>query len=160
VAEPFALSMADDWRGAAAAWEALESPYEQALALADGDEAAQREALAIFERLGARPAAEMTRKQLRQTGARGLPRGPMRATQANPYGLTPRQLEILLLLAEGLHNSEIAERLSTTPKTVEHHVSAILAKLHARSRAEAVRRAYEVGLIPSPASLSTTAQGG
>ena len=72
----------------------------------------------------------------------------MRATQANPYGLTPRQLEILLLLAEGLRNSEIADRLSTTPKTVEHHVTAVLAKLQARSRSEAVRLAYEAGLIP------------
>jgi DNA-binding NarL/FixJ family response regulator len=52
------------------------------------------------------------------------------------------------LLAEGLRNSEIAERLSTTPKTIEHHVSAILAKLNARSRAEAARLAYEAGMIP------------
>jgi DNA-binding CsgD family transcriptional regulator len=153
VAEPFALSMAGDWRGAAAAWKALESPYEQALALADGDEAAQREALTIFERLGARPAAEITRRRLRQTGVRRLPRGPRPATQANPYGLTARQLEILLLLAAGLHNSEIADRLSTTPKTVEHHVTAILAKLQARSRAEATRLAYDAGLIPQPAML-------
>jgi DNA-binding NarL/FixJ family response regulator len=54
----------------------------------------------------------------------------------------------LLLLAEGLHNAEIAERLSTTSKTVEHHVTAVLAKLEARSRAEAVRLAYEQRLIP------------
>jgi DNA-binding CsgD family transcriptional regulator len=148
VAEPFALSMAGDWRGAAAAWGALESPYEQALALADGDPAAQREALTIFERLGARPAAEIARQRLRAAGVRGLPRGPRPATRANPAGLTPRQLEILLLLAEGLHNGEIAGRLSTTLKTVEHHVTAILAKLHARSRSDAVRRAYDSGLIP------------
>jgi DNA-binding NarL/FixJ family response regulator len=57
----------------------------------------------------------------------------------------------VLLLAEGLHNSEIADRLSTTTKTVEHHVTAILAKLQARSRAEAVRLAYECGLIPQSA---------
>jgi DNA-binding CsgD family transcriptional regulator len=145
---PHALQISGDWRGAADEWEQLGCPYEQALALLDGDEAAQREALALFERLGAAPAAEIARQRLRQAGIRGLPRGPMRATQANPYGLTPRQLEILLLLAEGLHNSEIAERLSTTPKTVEHHVTAVLAKLQARSRSEAVRFAYEAGLIP------------
>jgi len=76
-----------------------------------------------------------------------LPRGPRQTTRANPQGLTSRQLEILLLLAEGLRNSEIADRLSTTPKTVEHHVSAVLAKLHARSRTEAVRLASEWGLL-------------
>ena len=67
-------------------------------------------------------------------------------------GLTPRQLEILVLLAEGLRNPEIAERLSTTPKTVEHHVSAVLAKLAVRSRAEAVRLAFERRLIHSEES--------
>ncbi|HEX3273010.1 MAG TPA: AAA family ATPase [Ktedonobacterales bacterium] len=156
VAEPFALSMTGDWRGAASAWEALESSYEQALALLDGDEAAQRQALGIFERLGAAPAVEIARQRLRAIGAHGLPRGPRPATQANPYGLTPRQLEILLLLAEGLHNTEIAERLSTTPKTVEHHITAILAKLNARSRVEAVRLAYESGLIPHSATTPST----
>ena len=94
--------MAGDWRGGGGRLGALDCPYEQALALLDGDEAAQREALAIFERLGARPAVEIARRQLRAGGVRGLPRGPRPATQANPYGLTTRQFEILLLLAEGL----------------------------------------------------------
>jgi DNA-binding CsgD family transcriptional regulator len=159
VAEPFALEMSGDWRAAADAWKQIGCPYEQALALLDGDEAAQREALAIFERLGARPAAEITRRRLRHTGVRRLPRGPRPATQANPYGLTARQLEILLLLAEGLHNNDIADRLSTTSKTVEHHVTAVLAKLHARSRAEAVRLAHDAGLIPQPATPSTANLG-
>jgi DNA-binding CsgD family transcriptional regulator/tetratricopeptide (TPR) repeat protein/GTPase SAR1 family protein len=145
---PFALHMAGDWRAAADAWEQLGCPYEQALALMDGDEAAQRAALGLFEHLGAAPAAEMVRRRLRTAGARGLPRGPRPTTRGNPLGLTARQLEILLLLVEGLHNPEIADRLSTTPKTVEHHVSAVLAKLEARSRAEAVRVAYQLGLVP------------
>jgi DNA-binding NarL/FixJ family response regulator len=74
--------------------------------------------------------------------------GPRPATQANPQGLTNRQLEVLALLAEGLRNPEIAKRPSTTPKTVEHHVSAVLTKLEARSRAEAVCAANQLGLIP------------
>jgi DNA-binding CsgD family transcriptional regulator/tetratricopeptide (TPR) repeat protein len=148
---PFALQIVGDWRAAADAWERLGCPYEQALALLDGDVAAQRDGLAIFERLGAAPAAEITRHRLRASGVRGLPRGPRLATQANPAGLTPRQFEILLLLAEGLRNGEIAERLSTTPKTVEHHVSAILAKLQAHSRSEAVSIAHTSGLIPQQA---------
>jgi DNA-binding NarL/FixJ family response regulator len=151
--------MAGDWRAAADAWDAIGCPYEQALALLDGDEAAQRNALAIFERLGARPAAEMLRRQLRTAGARGLPRGPRPTTQANPYGLTNRQLEILLLLAEGLRNPEIADRLSTTPKTVEHHVSDVLAKLNVRSRAEAVRLAYQLGLVPQTSNPPTGKMG-
>ena len=149
--QPFALQMAGDWRAAADAWEQIGCPYEQALALMDGDEPAQRAALAIFERLGAAPAAEIVRRQLRAAGVRGLPRGPRVATQENPQGLTTRQFEILLLLAEGLHNTEIADRLSTTPKTVAHHVSAILAKLDARSRGEAVRIAYHLGFFPRQA---------
>jgi DNA-binding CsgD family transcriptional regulator len=144
---PFAMQMAGDWRGAADAWERLGCLYHQGLALLDGDEAAQRHALAIFERLGARPAAELARRQLRTAGARGLPRGPRPTTQANPQGLTNRQMEILLLLAEGLRNSEIADRLSTTPKTAAHHVSDVLAKLQVRSRAEAVSMAHALGIV-------------
>ena len=83
---PFALEMAGDWHAAADAWEQIGCPYEQALALMDGDEAAQREALAIFERLGARPAADIVRQRLRSAGVRGLPRGPRPATQANRMG--------------------------------------------------------------------------
>jgi DNA-binding CsgD family transcriptional regulator len=139
--------MQGDWGGSAAAWQQLGCPYEQALALLDGDEEAQRAALDIFEQLGARSASELARRRLRAEGVRSLPRGPRAATRANPGGLTPRQLEILQLVAEGLRNPEIAERLCTTPKTVEHHVSAVLAKLAARSRAEAVRIAYEQQLI-------------
>jgi len=152
ILSPFALQIAGDWRAAADEWAQLACPYEQALALLDGDEAAQREALVIFERLGARPAADIARQRLRQAGIRGLPRGPRPATRANPLGLTPRQLEVLLLVAAGLRNGEIAARLSTTSKTVEHHITDILAKLNARSRVEAVRLAYASGLIPQSAA--------
>lgn len=144
---PYALEIAGDWRAAADEWARISCPFEQALALLLGDEVAQRAALAIFERLGALPAAEIARRVLRERGVLGLRRGPHPRTRANPQGLTNRQLEILPLLAEGLSNAEIAERLSTSPRTVEHHVSAVLAKLDARSRAEAVRRAYELGLL-------------
>lgn len=156
---PYALQIAGDWRAAAALWERIGNPYEQALTLTAGDEAALRDALAVFERLGATPVAELARRRLRDTGARCVPRGPRLATQANPQGLTNRQLEVLLLLAEGLRNQEIADRLSTTPKTVEHHVSAVLTKLDARSRAEAVRAAYQLGLIPQTAALPTSKIG-
>ena len=65
---------------------------------------------------------------------RGLPRGPRRTTRENPSNLTTREIEVLRLLTEGLRNSEIADRLVLSERTVHHHVSAILRKLEAGSR--------------------------
>ena len=65
IAKPFALQIAGDWRGAADEWEGRGCPYEQAMALMDGDEAAQLAALEIFERLGARPAIEKLKQKMR-----------------------------------------------------------------------------------------------
>jgi DNA-binding CsgD family transcriptional regulator/tetratricopeptide (TPR) repeat protein len=147
VAAPYALQMSGDWRGAAQAWREIGCPYEEAMALADGDESGRRAALEIFERLEAGPAAERVRQSLRATGARGLPRGPRPSTRENPAGLTNRQMEVLDLMADGSSNAEIAGRLFISAKTVDHHVSAILAKLNARTRAEAVSVALQSGLI-------------
>ncbi len=61
--------------------------------------------------------------------------------------LTPREMEVLRLLAEGLPNRKIGERLSVNERTVKSHVAAILAKLEAANRTEAVMRAIERGLI-------------
>ena len=147
IAAPYALQMLGDWRAAAAAWKAIGCPYEEAVALADGDEAARREALGIFDRLGAGPAAERLRQALRAGGVRGIPRGPRASTRENAAGLTNRQLEVLALIADGLSNSEIADRLFISPKTVDHHVGAVLAKLDAGTRAEAASIAIHSGLI-------------
>ena len=140
---PFVLEIQGDWRGAAAAWQALGCPYEQARALAEGDSQAQIAALAIFEQLGARPMADYTRQKLRQAGVPTIPRGPRPTTKENPFGLTNRQVEILALLAENLTNAEIAARLHISPKTVDHHVSAVLARLDVSSRAEAAALARQ-----------------
>jgi DNA-binding NarL/FixJ family response regulator len=67
-------------------------------------------------------------------------RGPLSSTRVHPAGLTPRQAEVLALVAEGLTNADIAGRLIVSPRTVEHHVEAILAKLGVPSRREAARR--------------------
>jgi DNA-binding NarL/FixJ family response regulator len=71
-----------------------------------------------------------------------IPRGPRAATRENPFGLTARQSQILALLADGLTNAQIAARLHLSPKTVDHHVTAILTKLnvHAREEAAALAR--------------------
>jgi DNA-binding CsgD family transcriptional regulator/tetratricopeptide (TPR) repeat protein len=144
IAEPYALEISHDWQGAARAWRALGCPYEHACMLAwYGGEPEQREALAIFEGLGAAPAAHSLRKQMRAQGVRRIPRGSRMSTRLNSFGLTRREVEILALLSEGLRNSVIAKRLFVSTKTVDHHVSAILTKLGVPSRAQAVAMARQ-----------------
>jgi DNA-binding CsgD family transcriptional regulator len=138
-AEPYASEISGRWPAAAKTWKELGCPYEHATLLAlHGSESDKREALAIFERLGASPAAGALRKQFRAEGVRGVPRGARPSTQSNPQGLTRREAEILALLSEGLRNSTIAKRLFISQKTVAHHVSSVLMKLGVPSRAEAV----------------------
>ncbi len=145
-AEPHALELAGRWQRAADLWDELGCPYEAALALAEIDR--ERTLGAALERLGAlgaRPAATIVGRRLRRHGAR-VPRGPYAATRANPAGLTPRELEVLTLLARGLRNAEIAEQLVLSPRTVDHHVGSILRKLEVRTRGEAAVTAARLGL--------------
>lgn len=128
IASPYAKQIAGDWRGAAAEWETIGRPYEAAQALADSDDPDDlRRARDLLDRLGDRASATRLRR-------------PRPSTLRNPHGLTAREMEILALLADGLRNSEIADRLYVSPKTVDHHVSAVLAKLGARTRGEAAAR--------------------
>ena len=88
-AEPYALQIAGEWARAADLWAELGCPYEYALALADADDdETLLRALEELQRLGARPAAAIVARRLRQRGAHGLPRGPRPGTQQNPAGLT------------------------------------------------------------------------
>lgn len=151
-AEPAALEAAARWQEAADRWRAVGCPFETARALADGDEAAQREALATFERLGAQPLVERVRHRLRQAGVRGLKRGPRASTQRHPAGLTTAEVEVLSQLGAGLRSKEIAARLHRSPRTVDHHLQAIFAKLGVATRAEAVAAAMRLGVVkPAPA---------
>jgi DNA-binding CsgD family transcriptional regulator len=113
-------------------------PYEAALALAgSGDVDRLRRAFDELRALGAHRAAALVARRLAERGVRGLPRGPHAGTRANPAGLTPRQLEVLTLISQGLRNAEISERLVVSAKTVDHHVSAILRKLNVSTRTAA-----------------------
>jgi DNA-binding CsgD family transcriptional regulator len=144
---PHGLELAGDWRSAAEQWRRLGCRYESALALADADDDdALRRAHDELRAIGARPAQRIVARRLRKRGVRGLAEGPRAQTQTNPAGLTARELEVLALLARGLPNAEIAQRLFVSVKTVGTHVSAILRKLGVRNRGEAVAEASRLGL--------------
>jgi predicted ATPase/DNA-binding CsgD family transcriptional regulator len=144
---PYAAMMRRDWRTAADGFGELGWSYDRALMLSLlDDEAALVEALGLARGLGAEPLTKRVAERMRELGVR-VPQGPRRKTRENPAGLTARQLEVLTLIAEGLTNAEIAERLVVSPRTAEHHVAAVLTKLGATTRREAARQAAELGLV-------------
>lgn len=139
-----------EWKpGAAAAiWDGLGMPFEQALALAEGDDTQVREALDILVRLGAAATEARLRLELADRGLRIGSRGPRASTRGNPYQLTRREMQILRQLDLGLTNKQIGDALFVSAKTVDHHVASILGKLDARNRGEAAAKARREGLLP------------
>ncbi len=142
---PYVAELDGRWEDAAAEWETLGSPFAQALALARSE---TREGLAraaqIFDRIGATAAAARARSISRSHGW-APPRGLRPTTRAHPAGLTQREEQVLVLVAEGLSDAAIAERLVLSARTVEHHVSSILAKLGVTSRHQAAVAAANPG---------------
>lgn len=150
VAEPYRRQLVGDPDAAAEMWETLGAPYEHALALIDsGTGSGTRAGVDLLDRLGADNIAAKVRHELRRDGATTIPTRRRRTTLANPAGLTNRQLDILRLLGDGRTNAEIAQRLFLSTKTVDHHVSALLSKLHVTTRRDAVRRGGELGIVAS-----------
>jgi DNA-binding CsgD family transcriptional regulator len=137
IAKPFQLQIEHKWNEASELWEELHCPYEQALALSEGNEEAQKKALEIFDKLGAAASSQLIKQKMRESGIRSIPKGPRQSTKENFAGLTTRQYEVLKLVATGMSNSEIADNLYISAKTVDHHVSAIFSKLNIHSRVEA-----------------------
>ena len=147
VALPWALQLQGAYEEAAAYWEERGCLYQAALAHLHAGGATQVQAAAqAATALQAWPLLTQCNATLRRLGVREapVPRGPRLSTQANPAGLTRRESEVLELVADGLTNAGIAERLYLTTKTVGHHLSAIYAKLGAANRMEAVRLAREI----------------
>jgi DNA-binding CsgD family transcriptional regulator len=149
------------WAAAVATWERLGQPYrvayagfrhaEALLAAGDRDTAAAvlRHAAEITGRLGARlldgeVTALARRARLDLAPATHAAAGP--PTPADQFGLTPREVEVLALVAAGRSNRQIAQTLFISPKTVGVHVSNILAKLGVAGRVEAAVVAHRLGL--------------
>jgi DNA-binding NarL/FixJ family response regulator len=133
-----------DLRAALHDWLALEAPYHQArcrtgiglaLRALEDEESATDElaaALALFRDIGARPDAEHVARLV---------------ANVPPGGLTPREVEVLRLVASGLSNPEIAARLVLSEKTVGRHLSNIFTKLDVTSRTAAAAFAFEHRLV-------------
>jgi DNA-binding CsgD family transcriptional regulator/tetratricopeptide (TPR) repeat protein len=139
---PYAAALAGDWGAAAEGFAELGFPYDWADMLSEADdEEARLEALATLDRLGAVRSASHLRRRLRADGVRRIPRGPRPASRAGLAGLTPRETEVLGLIVQGATNADIARSLVISQKTVDHHVSAVLAKLGVTSRREAAAAA-------------------
>jgi DNA-binding NarL/FixJ family response regulator len=155
------------WAAAAAAWDQLGQPYPAAYAH-------WRQAEALLPRRGSRAEATSALQSAHQTSQR-LGAAPLRreleglarraridlaqpqptkevapARPAEPFGLTPREREVLELLAEGRTNPQIAQVLFISAKTVGIHVSNILAKLGVANRVEAAAIAHRGGLVDPP----------
>jgi len=147
LAPPYALMIRGEWQAAAREWERIGCPFERALALAEGDEPAQVQALAIFEQLGAGPAANNLRKKLQAQGVKSIPREARIVRQDGPGDLTARELEVLRLIAEGLSNPAIAKKLTISVGTVKAHTANIYSKLGTNNRVQALSRARELHVL-------------
>jgi DNA-binding NarL/FixJ family response regulator len=102
--------------------------------------------LVTFERLGAEPAAERVATELRRRGVRVPRRGGAPRSDRSTDRLSARETEVLRLVAAGFTNPQIATTLYISRKTAEHHVSNILTKLGAASRAEAAAASVRLGI--------------
>ena len=148
IPQPRSVELRGDPLTAAMEWTRLSLPYEAALALTQvrGAEAgtALARAVTMLEAIEARPAAALARKLARKLSvADQLPkmrRGPYAASRHHPLGLTRHEQQVLVLIAEGKSNKEVARSLSRSPRTIEHQVSAVLSKFNAANRMEVLLR--------------------
>jgi len=147
VAEPFRLALEGRPEEAASWWRRAGEPFAEAMAWGDSPDPVHRaRAVELLDRLGATATADRQRVALRRDGVTQVPPRPRVSTRANPGGLTNRQLDVAKLVARGFTNAEIATRLYISPKTADHHVSAVLTKMGLSNRRAVMVQADELGL--------------
>lgn len=151
IAEPFHLSLAGDATAAAEIWDALGSPLwaSYARALAPDVGSADR-AVRTLDSLGASASVDAVMRTRSERGL-PLPRRPRASARVQPGQLTAREREVLGLLDRGLSTGDIAAELVVSPRTVDHHVAAVLRKLGQPTRARAVAAARDAGMLEQPA---------
>jgi len=167
LAEEHPLEAAESFRRAAAEWETIDRIYDQARASealgraltaagdATGGRAVYRQALDIFDSLAAQldpqRQASFLNAPLVQAARQGvtvLSHASLRKNVAADFGaLTEREVEVLKLVAQGLKNAQIAEKLVVSPLTVNAHLRSIFNKLDVTTRTAAVHHAVERGLL-------------
>ncbi len=159
------------WTAAAAAWDALERPYlaaqvrwrEAEALFAAGDRDAATDAAIAAREIAVRLGSAWLRAEIESFAARARLRvgelgtapddedaAEAQAPDEDPFGLTPRERQVLVLVARGATNREIGDTLYMAEKTASVHVSRILAKLDVRSRTEAAGVAHRLGLDEAP----------
>jgi ATP/maltotriose-dependent transcriptional regulator MalT len=139
VRDPYKTAISAEVETASTMFERFGLPYETALTLLGGNASQAARGISLLDGLGATAVAAKARLELRARGITSIPRRPRTTGRPGTSGLTERQLEVMNLIAEGLTNPEIADRLFVSPRTVDHHVSAILSKLGVSTRQEAAR---------------------
>lgn len=159
VAPPYAAEIRGESETAAMLWRNIGDPYSAAMALAQGlgvgngpspcsvSRNQWQQAIDVFVQLGAEPAARKLRNRARMDGVRGIRRGPYAAARRNVFGITAKELDVLRLMITGKTNVEISTELRRSSKTVDHHVSSVLAKLGAKNRTEAANIALREKLL-------------
>lgn len=145
--DPYRLLIEGKINKAADFWQKKGCPFQQAFALFEGAEPDKKNALILFQQLGANAVAEKIKMEMRAVGIKSIPRGMRESTKTNAAQLTIRELDVLRLLQKGNPTKEIAGTLFISPKTAENHISNILFKLDVKTRSKAITEAVKLGIL-------------
>jgi DNA-binding CsgD family transcriptional regulator len=142
---PFSAEAGERWQEARTNWMNIGAALDSLLLLlSEATEESIHECVAQAEKIGATQYMLRARQLAREIGIKGIRRGANASARNNPLGLTPREAQMLELLQAGLSNKEIANRLSRSERTIEHHTSALFKKLEVTNRQQAVALATKL----------------